>query len=62
MGQQSFRVGSERLTSTVISNGPSADRNVKDQIGDQRGVNGSLKFDLKNRREKSRLHLTRLER
>jgi hypothetical protein len=35
---------------------------LKDRIGDQRGVNGSLKFDLKKRREKSRLHLTHLGR
>ena len=26
---------------------------MKDQIGDQRGVNGSLKFDLKKTEEKS---------
>jgi len=35
---------------------------LKDRTGDQRGVNGSLKFDLKNRREKSRLHPTHLRR
>ena len=37
-------------------------RLLKDQIGDLRGVNGSLKFDLKNRRENSRLHPTHLGR
>jgi len=34
---------------------------VKDQIGDQRGVNGNLKFDLKNRRVKVPIHPTHLK-
>ena len=45
-----------------LSSWPPHQRNsssrVKDRTGDQRGVNGSLKFDLKKRREKSRLHPT----